>query len=386
MANINTFIGKDAGGANQVGTANVFIGFAAGKVSTASNNTFVGTDAGSSNTTGVNNTFLGMGAGTLNIDGFSNTFVGQGAGDANTSADNNTFVGKDAGGINTTGFSNTFIGQGAGDLNLDADNNTFIGRDAGGANISGGSNTFVGQGAGDLCTASNNTFLGVNAGGGITTGSGNTFVGIGAGDGASSQTNHTCLGRNSDVSSADNGTAIGYLANCNGSNKVRIGNTSVTVIEGQVDFTFPSDARFKFNIHDNNVPGLSMINGLRPVTYQFDTRKFDEHVMQLLPDSTRIERMEGNNYEQSSSRIMTGFLAQEVELVCNDLGYTFSGLHIPESEVDNYGIAYGSFVPILVKGMQEQQAEIESLQTTVSMLVARLETLTAMNENTQHDK
>ncbi|HXR80920.1 MAG TPA: tail fiber domain-containing protein, partial [Saprospiraceae bacterium] len=140
------------------------------------------------------------------------------------------------------------------------------------------------------------------------------------------------------------------------------------------------------NIHDDHVPGLSMINHLRPVTYQFDTRKFDEHIMQLLPDSTRHNRMEGNNYEQSSSRIMTGFLAQEVELVCNDLGYTFSGLHIPESEIDNYGIAYGSFVPILVKGMQEQQAEIETLQNTVSMLVARLETLTAMIENTQHDK
>jgi hypothetical protein len=92
--------------------------------------------------------------------------------------------------------------------------------------------------------------------------------------------------------------------------------------------------------------------------------------------------MEGNNYEQSSSRIMTGFLAQEVEQVCNDLGYTFSGLHIPESEVDNYGIAYGSFVPILVKGMQEQQAEIQSLRQTIAELMARVESLSAKVENT----
>jgi hypothetical protein len=43
--------------------------------------------------------------------------------------------------------------------------------------------------------------------------------------------------------------------------------------------------------------------------------------------------------------VQTGFLAQEVEQVCKKLGYEFSGLHVPESEVDNYGLAYGSFVP-----------------------------------------
>jgi len=31
-----------------------------------------------------------------------------------------------------------------------------------------------------------------------------------------------------------------------------------------------------------------------------------------------------------------------------------------ENETDNYSIAYGSFVPLLVKGMQEQQVQIES--------------------------
>jgi hypothetical protein len=60
--------------------------------------------------------------------------------------------------------------------------------------------------------------------------------------------------------------------------------------------------------------------------------------------------------------VQTGFLAQEVEQACKDLRFEFSGLHVPTSAVDNYGIAYGSFVPLLVKGMQEQQVVIEALK------------------------
>jgi len=140
------------------------------------------------------------------------------------------------------------------------------------------------------------------------------------------------------------------------------------VIEGQVDWTFPSDARFKFNINDSAVPGLEMISKLRPVTYQFDTRKFDEFVMQKMPASVREARMAEQDYTRSSARVQTGFLAQEVEQACNELGFQFSGLHIPESDVDNYGIAYGSFVPILVKAIQEQQLVIEQQRERISAL------------------
>ena len=45
----------------------------------------------------------------------------------------------------------------------------------------------------------------------------------------------------------NNATAIGANAIVNASNKVRLGNASVTVIEGQVAFTFPSDKTKKEN-------------------------------------------------------------------------------------------------------------------------------------------
>lgn len=81
-----------------------------------------------------------------------------------------------------------------------------------------------------------------------------------------------------------------------------------------------------------------------------------------MPDSIRQRRMAVQDYRESSARVQTGFLAQEVERACQELNFEFSGLHVPESAVDNYGLAYASFVPLLVKRMQEQQVLIEAQQ------------------------
>ena len=53
----------------------------------------------------------------------------------------------------------------------------------------------------------------------------------------------------------NNTTAIGYLAIPTASNQVRIGNTSVTSIGGQVEWTAFSDGRFKKDIKED-VSGL----------------------------------------------------------------------------------------------------------------------------------
>jgi hypothetical protein len=139
-----------------------------------------------------------------------------------------------------------------------------------------------------------------------------------------------------------------------------------------VDWSFPSDARFKYNVQDDNIPGLEFVGRLRPVTYQFDRLKFETHLLQNFPDSLRSQRLADLEAARAPEAIQTGFLAQEIEQVCNELGYEFSGLHIPESDVDNYSLAYGSFVPLLVKAIQEQQTLIESLQRSNQELSARL--------------
>ena len=58
-----------------------------------------------------------------------------------------------------------------------------------------------------------------------------------------------------------NATAIGYEAIVNASNKVRLGNTAVTVIEGQVAFTASSDKTKKENFQP--VDGEAVLGKIR---------------------------------------------------------------------------------------------------------------------------
>ena len=106
-----TSYGLDAG---TTGSANTFIGRAAGYYNTGYYNTFLGHYAGYSNTTGHYNTFLGDYAGVSNTTGNYNTFLGDSAGYFNTTGNFNTFLGDYAGYSNTTGYRNVFLGYQAG--------------------------------------------------------------------------------------------------------------------------------------------------------------------------------------------------------------------------------------------------------------------------------
>ena len=72
--------------------------------------TSYGLDAG---TTGSANTFIGRAAGYYNT-GYYNTFLGDYAGVSNTTGNYNTFLGDYAGYSNTTGYRNVFLGYQAG--------------------------------------------------------------------------------------------------------------------------------------------------------------------------------------------------------------------------------------------------------------------------------
>src|SRR5262245_41107078 len=89
-----------------------------------------------------------------------------------------------------------------------------------------GNNTSLGTGALQNNTGSNNTAIGFSALFNNTRGSSNTAIGVAA---------------NVSDGNLNNATAIGAGAMVNASNKVRLGNTDVTVIEGQVAFTAVSD-------------------------------------------------------------------------------------------------------------------------------------------------
>lgn len=257
-----------------------------------------------------------------------------------------------------------FVGAGAGDVD-DLTNNQ---------------NTFIGTSSGQLTTIGNlNTAIGHSSLSANVDGLGNTAVGRSALTTNVSGSNNTSIGRLSDVSvgTLTNATAVGFSATVNASNKVRLGSATVTVVEGQVPYTNPSDARFKFNVKED-VPGLDFIKKLKPVTYNFDIKKFDEH---LNKNSNRDE-VNNEDFATSTAIIRTGFLAQDVEKICNDLGYNFDGLHIPDANnpTDNYGIAYSQFIMPIVKAVQEQQVIIETQKTELEQLKLELEKYKTLEE------
>jgi len=100
-----TSYGLDAG---TTGSANTFIGRAAGYYNTGYYNTFLGDSAGYFNTTGNFNTFLGDSAGYYNTTGNYNTFLGDYAGYHNTTGYRNVFLGYQAG-YNETGSDRLYI-------------------------------------------------------------------------------------------------------------------------------------------------------------------------------------------------------------------------------------------------------------------------------------
>jgi hypothetical protein len=80
-----------------------------------------------------------------------------------------------------------------------------------------------------------------------------------------------------------NTTSLGFHTGVTASNTVRIGN-GVISIGGPVAWTNLSDSRVKTNVQDN-IPGLSFIGKLRPVTYRYDLHRQNE-IMGVIDTTT----------------------------------------------------------------------------------------------------
>lgn len=199
---------------------------------------------------GDSDTFVGLNAGNLIMSGRSNTACGAAALQNNTIGTHNTAGGARALHSNTSGQSNTAIGFETLYTDTTGNNNTAAGTHALFFNGSGTDNTASGVGA----LQNNSSGLGNCAYGYMslvsnTTGSENTAIGYGA-----------------DVFTAGlvNATAIGANAQVNASNKIRLGDANVTVIEGQVAYTFTSDRKQKENFEP--VDGDDVLRKLRELS------------------------------------------------------------------------------------------------------------------------
>ncbi|MCW3070863.1 MAG: hypothetical protein JWO44_753 [Bacteroidetes bacterium] len=363
---------------------NIFVGFHAGVNVTSGSglgtgNTLTGCNSGVTMTTGNYNTAAGDASLYAVTSGSNNSAMGYYALSTQTTAtDNsafgyraltsatggyNTATGSQAMYTNTTGAYNSAYGYLSLNLATSADYNAAYGYYSLKSTTTGNRNVAVGSSLSNNTTGSYNVSCGHLALNGNTTTSGNTACGAQAGYAPTTGSNNTYIGYTADAgSNYSNSTALGYAATVNASNKVRIGNSSVTVIEGQVAFTSVSDGRFKYNITEN-VKGLEFIKKLRPVNYQFNTSEFDQFVMQNMPDSVKAGRIAGTDYNLSSKVIHTGFIAQEVEAAAKEAGYVFDGVHAPADKNDNYGLAYSQFVVPLVKAVQELSQQADNLKS-----------------------
>jgi len=335
------------------------------------------------NTTGRFNTGTGFSTLFFNSQGEANTATGNQSLLNNTTGNDNTGSGSETLKSNITGSLNTAVGSQAAFSNTTGAENTAGGALALFANSVGNDNTALGFKSLNVNTGSFNTSVGAvsqivsttgsfNAGLGYrsllinTSGLQNTAVGalsLATNDVGSA---NTAIGFGADVSTGNltNATAIGQGAIVDASNKIRLGNSAVTVIEGQVPFTTPSDGRFKYNVHED-VKGLDFILRLRPVTYHISNKAITTIT------GNKETRDFPAKYDGEKVKY-SGFLAQEVEQAAKDVGYDFSGITIPKKSTELYGLRYAEFVVPLVKAIQEQQTMIKTQQQQIDLLLKRI--------------
>jgi trimeric autotransporter adhesin len=333
----NIALGTDALYNAGTATGNIAIGSGTLKNSITSESIAIGNNAAINNTIGSNILAIGANALAANQTTFTQLAIGNNALKSLASGLENVAVGYNTGTTLGTGSSNTLLGNYALSSATNANNNTIIGHNAALA-YTGSGNT-------------NNTFVGYQAAFTQVGGTGNTFVGytIDVAPASSSFSNSTGLGQ-------------GVLITA--SNQVRVGNTSVNSIGGQVGWTTFSDERIKKDIRED-IHGLDFIMRLRPVSYNYDYNG-------LYKLQTGIAKTGLDTDNPNAGTRFSGFLAQEVEQAAIAAQYNFSGVDKPANANTPYGIRYAEMVVPLVKAMQEmkllldkQQAEIEALKKQI---------------------
>ena len=365
--NTNTATGKDALEQNTTGYSNVAMGIAALYSNTTLSHQLAIGDSALYNGGGGENTALG--SKTLFSSGAAaaaNTAVGFQALYANTTGNYNTANGSWALNYNTSGSYNTANGVLALPLNTTGTNNTANGFEVLYSNTTGSFNTANGDGALYSDTSgSSNTANGEQALYGNTTGSDNTANGIVALYHNTTGSNNTALGYAADVSTGNltNATAIGNGALVDATDKVVIGNTSVSSIGGQVGWTNYSDERVKTNV-EPNVPGLTFIKLLQPVTYNYDINKENE----LLGVKNDSKEYAGKHDIESIT--FSGFIAQHVDVAAKSAGYDFSGV---DKHGSIWGLRYSEFVPAIVKSVQELDNKIEQGDAKQQSIILKLQ-------------
>jgi len=250
--------------------------------------------------------------------------------------------------------------------------NTSIGYDNMSSVTTGGFNTGVGASCLRLLTTgTQNVALGTEALDKITTGSNNFGLGYAALKLATTAENNIAIGTNAGnftggddpVTSVSNSIIIGYFTRVGsttgitneitignnavgqGSNSIMLGNSSVTnAYCYDTSLSQPSDFRDKTNI-ENLQTGLDLIMSLRPVKFQWNMRDYGKV-----------------GYKD------IGFIAQEALDVQNVNNEADNIKLVSDENQNQLSMQSANLIPILVKAIQDQQAQIELLKQRLLIL------------------
>lgn len=128
--------------------------------------------------------------------------------------------------------------------------------------------------------------------------------------------------------------------------------------------TLVSDARLKSDINEIN-DAMVILNSLNPVKYNKASGAFQQNIL-----------MNGKPYQREESKIQEyGFLAQDVEKVLPHLVKSKKMNMTSGETMDVKGVNYTMLIPVLTKGLQEQQAIIESQNERIEKLEAQIKEL-----------
>jgi len=218
-------------------------------------------------------------------------------------------------------------------------------------------------------TGGNNVAIGKDAGDNITGGSNNTCLGHDAGTNITQGDNNICIGNDAKTSgeAAGNCIAIGIGFNCVGSNSFSFGKASNVVsndFDANASWARSSDINKKTNIENTDL-GLSFINELRPVTFNWrPNSEFPKHY---------------DDYSETENNMTTdinlyGMIAQEVKTALDKVGHKNFGGWSEESDGSQM-LAQSMFIYPLINAVQELSTKNDSLETSNQALIARIEAL-----------
>ncbi|WDF46036.1 tail fiber domain-containing protein [Chryseobacterium sp. KACC 21268] len=325
----NTGIGKESLRNSTTGNANTGLGREALRMNTSgNNNSGFGTNSLRNNTIGNDNTAGGYISLFSNEVGSGNSAYGINSLFHNLSGNFNAGFGKETLYNNTTGNHNVAMGFASLYSNTTGDQNIAIGMEAARDNISGTGNIIIGNEASRTNQTGNN----------------NVAIGNSALYNNNSGSNNTAIGHQADVlyGNLTNSMALGNGAQVNQSNKVRIGNNDITIIEGFVAMTVASDRRYKKNIKTISL-GLDFINRLNPVEY-----------------------IKTNNSEKTKE---WGLIAQELQETLKSVDYNNAGLISSDKTKENFlSVRYTDLLAPMIRSIQElsEMYKInETLQKTI---------------------